>query len=336
MERDSTFGVLVVGTGFIAEHHIAALHASTRARLVGVVDTDPGKVAVASRANGGVPATTDLKEALSWPDVDGVIVCTPNGSHAGIAHTVAAAAKHLMVEKPLATTSVDALSIVEGFHNAGLTLTVAHTHRVYDYALAVKAVLDSGEIGEPRLIRLAILGGWIWGDWSAWVLDPGLSGGHALHNGVHLLDLVTWWMGRRPDSVYARGRRQTASDLPIYDYLEMVLRFGDGGVAQCEMSRAHQPGDLAQRDVLVVGSEGVLALPWDGEPNLVVGQHGITALPPAAGSAFTRQLDGWLDAIGGAPPIVDGRDGYFAVAMAEAVELSIATGEQISLAEVAR
>ena len=45
-------------------------------------------------------------------------------------------------------------------------------------------------------------------------------------------------------------------------------------------------------------------------------------------------LDGWLDAIGGALPIVDGRDGYFAVAMAEAVELSIATGEQISLAEV--
>lgn len=327
MERDSVsaFGVLVVGTGMIAEQHIAALRANRRARLVGVVDTDPARAAAASRANGGLPATTDLAEALAWPGVDGVIVCTPNASHADIATRVAAAGKHLMIEKPLATTTAAARAVVEAFR--GLNLAVAHTHRCYDYSRAVKAAVDSGDIGEPLLIRAAMLGGWIWGDWHAWVLDPARSGGHQLHNGVHVLDLVTWWMGTAPESVYARGRKQTATELPIYDYLEMVLRFPGGRVAQCEMSRAHRPASNSHRDVLVIGTEGSLELPWDAEQSLLFGESGLTTVPPASGDAFARQLDAWLDGT----PVASGADGLAAVAMAEAAEESMATGQPVPL-----
>lgn len=332
MERDfaNAFGVVVVGTGAIAELHVAALRASGRARLVGVVDTDPARAAAASRANGGVPATGDLAEALAWPDVDGAIVCTPNGSHGPIALAVAAADKHLMIEKPLATSTGEGRAVVEEFRRRGLTLSVAHTHRVYDYSLAVKAALDSRQVGDPLVIRATLLGGWIWGDWSAWVLDPGRSGGHQLHNGVHLLDLVTWWMGATPDSVYARGRRQTAAELPIYDYLEMVLRFPGGRVAHCELSRAHRPSTLTMRDVLVIGTEGTLSLPWDAEQSLVFDERGVSGLPPVGGSAFGRQLDAWLDG----SPVAGGDEGLAAVAMAEAAELSMATGQPVPLHEL--
>jgi predicted dehydrogenase len=319
-----TLGVVVVGAGFIAEHHIAALHASDRARLVGVVDTDPARAATAGFANGGVPATTDLAEALRWADA--FIVCTPNGTHAAIAQTIADSGKHLLIEKPLATSISDAGAVVEAFRRSGTTLTVAHTHRAYDYSLSVKSILDSGAVGEPVLIRAAILGGWIWGDWSAWVLDPARSGGHLMHNGVHVLDLVSWWLGARPDSVYAKGRGQTDRALRIDDYLELVLTFPGGQVAQCEMSRAHRPGGLAHRDVLVIGTAGTVSLPWDGEPSLVVDERGTSAVPPVSGSAFARQLDGWLDAIEGGRALADGDDGLFAVAMAEAAAESITTG----------
>jgi predicted dehydrogenase len=333
MKRDSTsaFGVLVVGTGAIAELHVAALRANPRTRLAGVVDADPARAAAASYANGGVPATTDLAEALAWPDVDGCLVCTPNDSHAPIARAVAAAGKHLLTEKPLATTTADAAAVLDAFATAGTTLAIAHTHRVYDYSLAVKSALDAGAVGEPTLIRVTMLGGWLWGDWHAWVLDPERSGGHALHNGVHVLDLVTWWMGARPESVYARGRRQTASELPIYDYLEMVLRFPGDRVAHCELSRAHRPGSLAHRDILITGTDGVLTLPWDGEQSLLFDERGMSALPPTSGSAFARQLDGWLDAIDGGQPIAGGEDGVAAVAMAEAAELSMATGQPVPI-----
>lgn len=329
MERYSTNGVVVVGTGFIADHHLAALHAHPRSRLVGVVDVAPARAEAAARANGGVRWTADLEEALGWPGVTAAIVCTPNDSHASIATRVAAAGCDLLIEKPLATTVDDARAVVEAFAATDRTLAVAHTHRCYDYGRAVREAITSGAVGRPTLARLSILGGWIWPDWRGWMLDPVRSGGHALHNGVHLLDLVTWWIGQNPVSVYARGHKQTAAALDIYDYLEMVVRYDGGAVAVCEMSRGHRPGALSMRDVLVHGTDGMLTLPWDAEANLLIDERG-TALVPIPGSdAFARQLDAWLSG----KPIATGDDGLLAVALGVAVERSIATGQPVDVRE---
>ncbi|GLY87040.1 Gfo/Idh/MocA family protein [Actinoallomurus iriomotensis] len=333
MEHHSaSVGVLVVGVGFIAEQHTAAIHADPRARLVGIVDLDAGRAAAAARANGGVPWSTDLAEALARPEVDAVVVCTPNHTHAPIAVAVAEAGRHLLIEKPLATDVAGARRIAAAFADAGRVLMPAHTHRCYDYARAVKEGL--GGLGRPEFLRLAILGGWIWPDWRAWVLDPARSGGHALHNGVHLLDLVTWWTGDRPETVYARGRKQTAAELDIYDYLEMTVGFAGGATALCEMSRGHRPATYAARDVLVVGEHGVLTLPWDAEASTVTDESGTGLLPPAGANGFAVQLGAWLDAIGGAEPLMTPGDGVLAVAMGVAAERSIATGEPVRVDDV--
>lgn len=333
MEHHSaSIGVLVVGVGFIAEQHIAAIHADPRSHLAGIVDVDAGRAAGAARANGGVPWWTDLEQALAQPEVDACVVCTPNDTHAAIAVAVAAAGHHLLIEKPLATDVPGARRIAAAFAGAGRVLMPAHTHRCYDYARTVKdAVAD---LGRPGFVRLAILGGWIWPDWRAWVLDPKRSGGHALHNGVHLLDLVTWWTGDRPETVYARGRKQTAAELDIYDYLEMTVGFASGATAVCEMSRGHRPATYAARDVLVVGEEGILTLPWDAEAGTVTDESGTGLLPPAGGNGFALQLGAWLDAIGGADPLMTPEDGVLAVAMGVAAERSIATCEPVRVADV--
>lgn len=333
MEHHSaSIGVLVVGVGFIAEQHIAAIHADPRSRLVGIVDVDAGRAAAAARANGGVPWWTDLAEPLASPEVDACVVCTPNDTHTAIAVAVAEAGRHLLIEKPLATEVAGARRIADAFAQAGRVLMPAHTHRCYDYARAVKEAL--GDLGRPEFVRLAILGGWIWPDWRAWMLDPKRSGGHALHNGVHLLDLVTWWTGDRPETVYARGRKQTAAELAIYDYLEMTVGFAGGATALCEMSRGHRPATYAARDVLVVGEQGVLTLPWDAEAGLVTDESGSGLLPPAGTDGFAVQLGAWLDAMGGAEPLVTPDDGVLAVAMGVAAERSIETGVPVRVADV--
>lgn len=333
MEHHSaSVGVLVVGVGFIAEQHIAAIHADPRSRLAGIVDVDPGRAAAASRANGNAPWHTDLAEALARPGVDACVVCTPNDTHAAIAAEVAAAGHHLLIEKPLATDAADARRTADAFAAAGRVLMPAHTHRCYDYARAVKAA--TAELGPLGFVRLAILGGWIWPDWRGWMLDPRRSGGHALHNGVHLLDLVTWWIGDRPETVHARGRRQTAAELPIYDYLEMTVAFRGGASAVCEMSRAHRPASYAARDVLAVGEQGILTLPWDAESGTVTDERGTALLPPGGADGFAVQLGAWLDAIGGAPPVVTPQDGVLAVAMGVAAEQSIASGAPVRVDDV--
>ncbi|GGV40912.1 inositol 2-dehydrogenase [Actinomadura cremea] len=330
----ATVRVLVVGTGFIAAQHAAAVHAEPRLELAGVVDIDPGRAAAASRANGGVPWYTDLDAALAETRADGAVVCTPNDTHAGIAERVAEAGAHLLIEKPLATDVAGARRAVEVFSRAERVLMPAHSHRHYDYALTVRDVIRSGELGDVDLVRLSILGGWIWPDWRGWMLDPSRSGGHALHNGVHLLDLVTWWTGDTPESVYARGRRQTAAELGIYDYLEMTVRFAGGAVAVCEMSRGHRPTSYARRDVLVTGTGGTLSLPWDAESGTVTDESGTALLPPAGTDGFATQMAAWADAVTGAPATVTGADGLLAVGMGVAAERSIATGLPVRVDDV--
>ncbi|QWF84949.1 Gfo/Idh/MocA family protein [Amycolatopsis sp. CA-230715] len=327
-------GVVVVGVGFIADAHIAALAAQSGARLTWLVDAAPGRLAAAAHRNGGVRATTDLAEALASDDVDAVIVCTPNDTHAAIALQVAAAGKHLLVEKPLAITVADARAVADAFSAAGLTVMAAHTHRSYDYARTVKQTIESGELGRVTLVRLAVLGGWIWPDWHAWVLEPARSGGHPLHNGVHLLDLAAWWLGTEPRSVHARGARVTSAALDIDDHLEMVLTDVRGATAICEMSRAHRPASFGHRDLLVVGTEGVLQLDWQDEAALVVDENGVTALPAATADGFAIQLAAWLDAIAGEPPVMPVADAVTAVALAVAAQRSIETGEPVLLGDL--
>jgi predicted dehydrogenase len=327
-------GIVVVGTGFIADQHLAAIRGSDRAHLAGLVDTDAGRVATAARTHGGARATTDLDEALAWADADAVIVATPNDSHASIGQRVAATGRHLLVEKPMAITVDEALAVRDAFVGAGRVLAVAHTHRAYDYSRAVHEVIRSGAVGRPLAVRLAFLGGWIWGDWRAWVLDPRRSGGHVLHNGVHLLDTVTWWMGERPETVFARGRRQTTAQQTLDDHLELVLSFPGGGVAACEMSRAHRPARFAGRDVLVVGTEGTIAQPPGSDAGELADETGGAGLPAPGGDAFALQLDGFLDAIGGGTPLAGPVDGVFSVAMAVAAQRSIDTGEPVAVADV--
>jgi len=330
--KTTGLGVLVVGAGLVADAHIGALRTRSDAKLVGVVDIDSARAATAGRTNGGVPFTTNLADALAWPRVDACIVCTPNWTHRQIAVAVAEAGKHLLIEKPLATSVADALAIAEAFSAAGVVLMAAHTHRFYDYARTVKAAIEDGAIGQPVFVRLAIIGGWIWSDWRAWVLDPARSGGHALHNGVHLLDLATWWLGGQPVSVYARGRKTTAAELDIYDYLEMVVRYADGSTAVCEMSRGHRTGSLNVRDVLVLGTEGTLTLPWDGDSSIVLAEQGAGLVPAAGRDGFAIQLAAWIDAINGAASAMSPKDAVNAVAMGVAAERSIVTGQPVELA----
>lgn len=327
-------GIAVIGTGFVANMHLAALAKLPGVGVVGVVDVDPGRAQAAAKGT-GARWTTSLEELLGWPEVDGCIVCTPNDTHAGIGQAIAATGKHLMMEKPLTIDVSSASSLVQAFDTRGLVLMAAHTHRFSDYGRVVKRTIESGEIGRPVFVRVAGLGGWIWPDWRAWVLDPKRSGGHVFHNGVHLLDLATWWVGDDPESLYVQGQKTTSGELAIFDYLSMVVRFRNGCTAICELSRGNRPRTFAYREVFVQGTIGALCMPWDAEQGLAF-LEGSTGLLPGDGQlGFDREVAAWIAAIRGeATPAVTGEDGHLSVAMASAGEESLRTGQVVTLESV--
>lgn len=327
--------VLVVGSGFIAGEHLSALDQLPDAEVAGIVDLDPGRAAAAAKAAGGVPWAVDLGRAITDWEADAAIVCTPNHTHPAIGKVLAEAGVHALIEKPLAITPADAAELVEAFENQGLVLSAAHTHRYAPYARAVRQAITDGAVGRPLQARITLLGGWIWGDWRNWQIDRSRSGGHALHNGVHLLDLVTWWLGDTPTHLHAYGRKRAAADLEVHDYLMITVGYASGASAVCEMSRANQPRGLGYREVFVQGDAGTLRLPWDNEGLLSWGHDGTRAVP-AGPSPFLAQARTWLAAVRSdqlEEEPVTGRTGLAAVVLGDAAERSLASGTMITIGE---
>ena len=332
-----SLGIGVIGTGFVANMHLSALGKLPDVQLVGVADVDAGRAQTAVRGLADARWTTRISDLLAWPDLDGCIVCTPNDTHVEIGLQIAAQNKHLLMEKPLAITAAGADALVDAFASRGLVLMGAHTHRFYDYGRTIKRTIASGDIGRPVYIRLAVLGGWIWPDWRGWVLDPRRSGGHVLHNGVHLLDLATWWVDDEPISVYVQGRKESSAELAIHDDLSMIVRYRKGATAVCEMSRANRPRTFAYRDVFVQGTSGALHLPWDAEQGIAFLEGGTGLLPGDSQVGFDREVAAWIAAIRGeSVAAVTGDEARRAALMAIAGEESLQTGDVVSLVQHAR
>lgn len=328
----ASLGVGIIGAGGIALSHMEALRTSPNARLVSICDSAGDRAEHAARME-QCGSTKSVDELLADPDVDAVIVCTPNSTHEALGHAVLSAGKHLLMEKPLAMTVVGAASLAEHAERENLALAVGHSHRFSDQSLAIRQIIDSGAIGTPRFVRITINGGWIWPGWQAWVLDREASGGHSLHNGVHLMDLARWWIGEPVTSVFARGQKATSAALGIYDYLVTGLGFASGASAVCEVSRGERPRGSSLFEVLITGTEGTINRTWDADGIKAWGDNGFQAWAPvgSAERTFSRELEAFVAATQNprdvVPPIGD------AVSV---VELAVASEESLDTAQTIR
>lgn len=326
IETTAPLGVGIVGVGGIALSHMAALRTMTSARLVAVCDVDTARAADTAHAQ-RCGWYASVAELLADEAVEAVIVCTPNITHEELGLQVLRAGRHLLMEKPLAMTGEGARAVAAEADARGLALAVGHSHRFTDQSLAIREVIDSGEIGIPRFVRVVMNGGWIWPGWQAWVLDPKLSGGHSLHNGVHLVDLASWWIGEPATSVYSVGQHSTSEALNIYDYLVIELGFRDGASAICEVSRGERPRGANYLELTVVGTEGVVSRSWEAEGVLAWTDSGLAAwgVDGAGDRTFIRELEAFASAARGTAEVVPP-----VAAAVHAVDMAVASEESLN------
>ena len=326
----SEFGVAIVGTGGVAALHLAAVPRVPGARLVGVCDVDAGRARAAANAVGdGVRWTTDLDACLAWPEVGGVIVCTPNDTHADVGLRVLEAGRHLLIEKPLAIDLAGADALIEAADRHDLVLMPGQTQRFYEPGRAIREAVERGDVGTPTFARSTLVAGWIWGGWGAWVLDPARSGGHILHNGIHGIDLVSWWLGDEPVEAFARGYRGTSGALAIDDHFSIALRFRSGAQAVVEVSRASRPRSIVVRESVVAGSAGVVRIA-PGSGGIVANESGSVGLGFDAQLGFDREVAAWVAAARDGQPLpVGAADGRLALAASLAAERSARSGRPV-------
>ena len=193
-----TLKMAMIGTGRIAEGKLLpALRDAESAELWSVLSRDKSRAEAVARefaAGASNPGHDDLNTLLADPDLDAVIIATPDKLHAEQAIAAAKAGKHVLCEKPMTTSNEDAESIIQACKDAGVTLGVAYHIRWHDGLRRLhSAVHNDKVIGDLRHMRVQ----WSFqapddGNWRAGS-DVGKWWGLA-GVGTHCLDQILWFM----------------------------------------------------------------------------------------------------------------------------------------------
>ena len=135
-DRSTPLGMAVVGAGYWGPNLVRNFLRHDESDLRWVCDLDLDRAAKAVGRQSTVPLTDDLDDVLDDPRVEAVAIATPAHTHTAIALACIEAGKHVLVEKPLATSADEGRKLVDAAHDAGLVLMCDHT---YCYTPAVQA-----------------------------------------------------------------------------------------------------------------------------------------------------------------------------------------------------
>ena len=248
----------IVGVGGMGTWH-AARWRQLPVELAGFYDASPGAAEKAVTQFGG-RAFASLGDLLAAVDV--VDVCTPTPHHKAPVLAGAAAGKDIVCEKPLARHLRDAQDMVTACQAAGVRLFVAQVVRFFREFSQAKAILDSGALGRPGVIRM-VRGGSppsvppSGGDGKegppsggdrkegppsgerSWFADLEQSGGVIMDVSIHDVDFARWCLGD-VERVFARGL--DSAGYPPYGHALILLRFKNGAIGHIEGSWAYPPG----------------------------------------------------------------------------------------------
>jgi predicted dehydrogenase len=195
----------VIGTGFIGSVHVRSARLAG-AEVVGVAASSPERSAEAAKSMDVPRGFASGLEAARDKDVDVIHICTPNSLHMEVAKAALEAGKHVVCEKPLATSLQDARVLSELAKNKGLVGTVPFINRYHPMVREARSRVQSDETGKLYLIQGSYLQDWLMqaGD-TNWRVDAGAGGkSRAFADiGSHLCDVIEWITGERFTSLIA-------------------------------------------------------------------------------------------------------------------------------------
>src|SRR5262245_9585834 len=144
----------VIGAGAVSDyHHVPAIRLDPRAELVAVCDADPALIEKRKTDWGIEKVTTDPNALCADPNVDAVIIATPNFTHRPTAIAAANGGKHMMCEKPLGLNAGEVREMYKAARDAKVVHMTAFTYRFAPSMRYLRHLLKSGALGTPRHFR---------------------------------------------------------------------------------------------------------------------------------------------------------------------------------------
>jgi predicted dehydrogenase len=330
----------VVGCGYWGPYLVRNLHDMPDVDLVGVADRRPERLAYALRTYPAVrpfPDHTELFDA----DVDAVVLATPIHTHFALAREALLAGKHVLVEKPLATSVAEAAELVRLAREMDRTLMVGHTFLYNPAVRELRRLVESGELGRIYYADSARLNLGLFQRHSnvVWDLAP------------HDISILTYVLGQVPVRVSARGRACIQPDVHDVCYLELIFPDGSANVHVSWLDpdkvrrltvvgdrRMAVYNDVSTVEKLRIYDRGVEAPAIDnyGEFELAY-RHGQIVIPHIQWREPLRlECEHFAQCVRtGARPLSDGEQGLAVVAVLEAASRSLELGGERVPVEVA-
>ncbi len=312
-----------------AYSYAAAIRAIEGAELVGIADHDAERARAAAQQFG--TKAFDSYEALLSADIDAVVIGSENVRHRSLCEMAASARKHVLCEKPLATTVEDGEAMIAACHASGVQLMTAFPCRFSPAMARLKACVDSGQAGAVLAIRGTNRGRCPFG----WFVDKSLSGGGAvIDHTVHVTDLMRWLLQDEVSSVYAEvSNRMFGKEFDDIGFLSMRFRKGVFATLDSSWSRPKSFPTWGDVTLAVVCERGTLYLDMFSQ-NLVLysDKMGGVSWHMWGSNIDELMLRSFVAAVRDETPVpVTGEDGLRAAEVALAAYRSASEGTVVTL-----
>ncbi len=266
--------VAIVGCGGIANgKHLPALHRNNQVEIVAFCDIIEERAVKAAEQYGTPDAKTytDFRELLKDGNIDIVHVCTPNDSHAVISISALESGKHVMCEKPMAKTAAEGRAMLEAARRTGKKLTIGYNNRFRPDSQTLKAVCESGELGDIYYAKAHAIRRRAVPTWGVFLDGEKQGGGPLIDIGTHALDLTLWMMDNyKPVSVtgsvyHKLAQRENAANawgpwdpakFTVEDSAMGFIKMENGATIVLESSWALNSLEVDEAKCTLCGTEG--------------------------------------------------------------------------------
>lgn len=339
MAEGRKLGYAILGLGYYATQIIMPRFVECEhSRIAALVSGTPDKLKTFGDQY-GVSETSrysyeTFDQIVDNPDVDIVYVVTPNSLHRTFTERAAKAGKHVMCEKPMATSAADSEAMIAACKAADRKLMIGYRSRFQPHNVEAIALVRSGAFGPIRTVVADH--GFTIGDPNQWRLKRALSGGGSLMDiGIYSLNAARYLTGEEPIAVNAMEStdRNDIRFQEVEDLVTFQLLFPSGALANCISAYSSNVNRYR-----VTGPKGWVeiepATGYGGQA-MTVRLDGKTApreLAPSRKSQFAGQLDHLSECIlTGADPIVGGEEGLKDMKIIEAIYQAAREGRTVRL-----
>lgn len=234
----SKHGAAVIGVGSAGGDFIRIFQQNDQTKLIAVCDVNEAQLATAAGKVPGVATAADFHDIAERDDIAVVAICTPDHLHAEPAIAMMEAGKHVIIEKPMVTTWEDLRRVTETAHRTGRIVAHCTQLRWMPLNQEVKRRVAQGKLGELYLAE-ADYGGYSLSLFAnGWRGEAGINYNPVAGGGVHILDLLLWFIDDEVEEVFGCGNRKciTQTGLDTFDCVSCIIKFRNGCVARSTTS----------------------------------------------------------------------------------------------------